>query len=176
METYLIRQCHPVPVVYPVYLLESGSGELADILRDLDPRDYLTVIILHGYELVHPVEDRVAVGCYEIVAYAETVDHRTLFQQIAYQPFVEGVGDDYLTSGETCLVQHLPGLLGEECQVAGIQAYGAFVDVELLEHPYGVRYPALERVVCIHQYSGVVRIQCAECLERIVFRGEHLHP
>ena len=169
-----------VVAVEAVQLLEVGDGDLGHVLRDLDLGGDGPVGGLHRRQLVHAAEHRLAAGGDEPLAHAEGVDLRPLEQQVPDQLLVQGVGGGDGAALPPGGVQHLPGLLGEIGDVAGVQADAALGDAHgaqhLVEGPDSVGHAAFQRVVGIHQQHGVGGVDLAVGLEGLVLGGEHLHP
>ena len=169
-----------VPVEEAVHLLEAGVGDLAHVLADLDLGDNGAVLILHGAELVHAAEHRVALGGDQPLAHAEGVDLGPLADQLGNQPLVQGVGHGDGAFSPAGLVQHLSGLLGQIGHVAGVQPDAALGDAQglqnVVEGPDGVGNAGFQGVEGVHQQHRVVRIGAAVADESVIFRVKHLHP
>ena len=113
-----------------VYLLEVRRGDLLDVLGNLDLRDDLAVFVLNGSQLIYAAEYRLGLGGDEPLADAERVDLRALYDEVAYQIFIERVGGHDLHIGETCVVEHLARLDREISDIARVQTDALGADAE----------------------------------------------
>ena len=169
-----------LPVVVAVYFFEVRIGDLGGVLAHFDFRHDLAALVLNGDQLVDAAEYRRLGRRDQPLAHAEGVHLCTLHHQIADKIFVQRIGGGDGAVGQSGFVEHPPRLFGEVGDVARIQTDGAFGlahrQQHLLEHLYGVRHAAFERVVGIDQQGRVVGIQLAVRLERVVFAVEHLDP
>ena len=163
-----------------VDLFEMGIGDLVLVFADLDLGNHRSRPVLQGHQLVHPAEDRLAAGGNHPLAHAEQVHLGPLDQQIPDDIFVQGVGGGDPALRPARAVQHLPGLLGEVGDVAGIQADAALLDAQGLQHrvkgPDGVRHAGFQGVVGVHQQRRVVGVEPAVRFKRLVLGVEHLDP
>ena len=169
-----------VPVEEAVHLLEAGVGDLAHVLADLDLGDDAAVLALHGAELVHAAENRVALGGDQPLAYAKGVDLCPLADQLGNQPLVQGIGNGDGALGPAGLIQHLSGLLGQIGHVAGVQPDAALGDAQgfqnIVEGPDGIGNAGFQGVEGVHQQHRVVGIGAAVADESVIFRVKHLYP
>ena len=169
-----------VVAVEAVDLLKVRVRDLADVLADLDLRDDVARLVLDGGQLVHAAEHRLAARGDEPLAHAEQVDLRTLIQQILNEILIQRVRAADLAALPARLVEHFARLLRQIGHVAGVEPDAALRQPSrfqhLVEHTDRVRHARLQYIIGVHQQRGVVRVNFAVRLERLVFAVEHLHP
>ena len=157
-----------------------GIGDLRHVLADLDAGANNAVLFLHCDQFIHAAEHRGGLAGDEPLAHAEYVHLRALEHQVADEVFVQGVGRGDLAVGQSGVVQHLAGALGQVGNIAAVQADGtvgdALGDQHVLEGSDGVGDAGLQGVVGVHQERGIVGVQLAIGAEGLVFVVKHLHP
>ena len=107
-------------VVDAVDVLPAGVGDLLHRLGHLDLRKD-DAVLLHCGDLVYAAEDGVALGGDEPLAHSESIDASALVYDGGYGVLVEAVGGHDLAVLQAGGVQHLPDLLGQIREVAGVQ-------------------------------------------------------
>ena len=101
-----------VVAVEAVELFEVGVGDFPHVFGNLDFGDDMAGFVLHGGQLVHAAEDRLAPCGNQPLAHAEQIDAGPLPQQVLDEVLVQGVGHGDFALGPPGLVQHFPGFPG----------------------------------------------------------------
>ena len=181
MDTQVVSQSlSGLVIIETIYLLEVRIGDLVHILADLDLRDDLAFLVFHCRQLINAAEYRLTAGGDHTLADTKGIDIRILQHQILNDVLIQRVGDRNLTLGPTGVVQHLTGLAGEVCHIAGVQTDTALGNTlrtqHLIESTDGVGHAGFQRIVGIHQQRGIVGIVLAIGTECIVLCVKHLDP
>lgn len=168
-----------VVVIDSVYFFIVRVCDFSRILADFDFR-LDDAILFRGHELIYASENRVAFGGDEAFADAESVDFRSLADDVADDIFIERIGYDDFTFRQALADERGADFLCEIGDIAGIDAHAEIPDAlrhkNLLKCANRVRQSAFHDVVGVDQQGRIVRINPAVRFKGFIFAVEHLHP